>query len=505
MDVDLPERHLLLDVHSHHHHPGHPEEDDVEARDQHGPRVVAPDQVVPGRPVERRERPEPGREPGVEHVLVLRERHRLAERLLGRRRRLRLRFGDEHRAVGTVPRGNAVAPPELARDAPGLDVPHPFEVGVGPVRRDEAGRPLLDRPDRRARQRLRVDEPLVGEPRLDHRLRAVAEGDRVHDLLLPLEQAGGLQVGHHALAGLEAVEIPVGRRHVGVQRAVRVQDVDRYLVVPPTHLEVVEVVGRRDLDRARPLLRIDVGVRDDRDHPVGERQPDVAPHEVRGPRILRVHGDAGVPQHGLRAGGRHRDVAVTVHERIADVPEAALDLAGVDLEVRDRGAELRIPVHQPLVAVDQSIPVQAYEHPPDRRREALVQREALARPVRGRPEAAQLAVDRPARLPLPRPDPLDEGLAAERLPVRAALVRQLPLHHHLGGDPGMVGPRLPQHVAAAHAPVPAEDVLQRHVERVPDVEAPGDVGGRHHHDERILGGRRVAGERARVLPGLVDA
>ena len=41
MDVDVAERDLLLEVQAHHHHPGDPEENDVEAGDQNAGRIVA--------------------------------------------------------------------------------------------------------------------------------------------------------------------------------------------------------------------------------------------------------------------------------------------------------------------------------------------------------------------------------------------------------------------------------------------------------------------------------
>ena len=75
MDVDGVERHLVHEVHAHHHHAGDPEEDDVEAGDQHVGRVVALQLRRLVRPAQRRERPERGGEPGVEHVLVARQRH----------------------------------------------------------------------------------------------------------------------------------------------------------------------------------------------------------------------------------------------------------------------------------------------------------------------------------------------------------------------------------------------------------------------------------------------
>ena len=55
---------------------------------------------------------------------------RVADRLL-------FGLGDEHLAVRPVPGRNLMAPPELARDAPGLDVLHPLEIGLFPVLRHE--------------------------------------------------------------------------------------------------------------------------------------------------------------------------------------------------------------------------------------------------------------------------------------------------------------------------------------------------------------------------------
>ena len=71
----------------------------------------------------------------------------------------------------------------------------------------------------------------------------------------------------------------------------------------------------------------------------------------------------------------------------------------------------------------------------------------------------------------------------------------------------MIGAGLPEHVAAAHALEPAQDVLQRVVEGMAHVQGAGDVGRRN--DDRV--GRRVAtlrpagAERARLLPRRIDA
>ena len=76
VDVDGVERHFLHEVQPHHHHAGDPEEDDVEAGDEHIRLVMALQLRRLLRPAQRRERPERGGEPGVEHVLVARQASR---------------------------------------------------------------------------------------------------------------------------------------------------------------------------------------------------------------------------------------------------------------------------------------------------------------------------------------------------------------------------------------------------------------------------------------------
>ena len=79
---------------------------------------------------------------------------------------------------------------------------------------------------------------------------------------------------------------------------------------------------------------------------------------------------------------------------------------------------------------------------------------------------------------------LDEFVAAD-VGALVLLLVELALDHHLGGDPGMVGADHPQRILALHPRVADQDVLQRVVERMADVEAAGDVGRRHDDRERL--------------------
>src|ERR1700756_5279540 len=109
-----------------------------------------------------------------------------------------------------MPRRNAVAPPQLARDAPVMDVAHPLEIGATVVLRDELDLPLLDHFNRPVGQRLDLYEPLRREPRLDDAATALAlrQGDDI--ILGAHEEAAALQILEHTLPSLEAVQSLVG-------------------------------------------------------------------------------------------------------------------------------------------------------------------------------------------------------------------------------------------------------------------------------------------------------
>ena len=137
--------------------------------------------------------------------------------------------------------------------------------------------------------------------------------------------------------------------------------------------------------------------------------------------VVGMHGDGGVAEHGLGPRGGDDDVGRCIvgiegaaFERIAQMPEMALHLDLLDFEVGDGGEQLRVPIDEALVLVDEPGAVELDEHLAHGAGQPLVHGEALARPVAGGAEALQLIDDQPAGLLLPLPDALDELLAAER-------------------------------------------------------------------------------------------
>ncbi len=291
------------------------------------------------------------------------------------------------------------------------------------------------------------------------------------------------------------------------------QDVDHGQAVALAHLEVVEVVRRGDLHRARALLGIRILVGDDRNAAADDGQDHVLADEMLVALIVRVNGDRGVAEHGLGPrggdddeGGRVFGIEGRALDGIAQMPEVPLGLDLLDFQIGNRGQELRVPIDEALVLVDEAGAMKLDEHFADGLRQPLVHGEAEPRPVAGGTEALELADDGVAGLFLPLPDALDELLTAERAAVRLLALHQLALDHHLRGDAGMVGAGLPQHVAAAHALEADQHVLQRVVQRVPHMERAGDVGRRDDDGEglRPLAVAAVGSKGARVFPGAID-
>ena len=181
----------------------------------------------------------------------------------------------------------------------------------------------------------------------------------------------------------------------------------------------------------------------------------------------------------------------------------ALHLDLLHLEVGDGGQELGVPVDEALVLVDEALLVKLHEDLEDRLRQALIHGEALARPVAGSPQPAQLARNRAAGFLLPRPHPLQERLAPHGAAVGLVLLCQKPLNHHLRGNAGMVGARLPQDIAPPHALEAAQDILDGVVEGVAHVQRTRHVGWRDHDGEGLCVRAAAGLEGTGFLPFIV--
>ncbi len=255
-----------------------------------------------------------------------------------------------------------MAPPQLAADAPGLDVLQPVEIDPGPVLGHELGLALLHRLDGFGRQGAHVEIPLLGQPRLKlHRLGLFVMRHGVDDGFDLIQQSQRLEIGDDHFPRHEAVEAAIFLRRVVVDLGILGQDVDHRQIVALADLEVVEIVRRGDLHRAGALFRIGMFVADDRDQAAHQRQTDLFADQMLQLFVFGMHRHRGIAQHGLGPCRGHGDELVTALDRIFQIPEMALDLDAFDFEIGNRGFQLGVPIDQPLVFIDQLLVIEPHE------------------------------------------------------------------------------------------------------------------------------------------------
>ena len=405
-------------------------------------------------------------------------------------------------AVVAVPRRDLVAPPELAGDAPVVDILHPVIIGLAEALGHELDAPVAHGLDGGLGQRLHLDEPLRARHRLDRRTAAVARADIMIIRLGLDEVALLLEIGQNGLARLVAVEAVV---LAAVDDAgVLVEDEDLLEIMAQADLVVVRVVAGRHLDAAGAEIELDVIVGHDGQLTAHERQDRRLADEVLVALVRRVDRDTGVAKHGLRPGGGDGEVIITVLEWVADIPERAGHILIFDLSVGQGRAAVRTPVDDAVAFVDQALFIQLAERLTHGLRAAIVHGEAAAVPVAGHAERLLLLDDAVAVLLFPRPDALEEFLAAEIVAGQALFLAQHLLDLDLRGDAGVIRARHPQGGIALHALIAREDVLQRRIERVAHVQLAGDVRGRHDDGKRLFVRIGFAGKIAAAHPHVIN-
>ena len=374
------------------------------------------------------------------------------------RDRVSLVFADEDVARFVVPGRNLVTPPELAADAPVLDVFQPLVIGGRPVLGDETDLAIAHRGQCRFGDGLatagtglavdahvtgQVEEPLVGQHRLDHRVGTLADRHLQLVLLRFDEKSQCFEVGEDLLARGKAIQAAIGRGCIVDDLCIEGEDDDGQELVSRADLRVIEIMRRRDLHATGAELAFDIGVGDDRNLAIGQRQFQRLANQMPKTLVVRMHGHGDVAKHGFRARGGDHQAFAAIAGRVADRPQAAVLLLAVDLEIGHRRHQHRIPVDQATTAIEQAVAIPGDEHAAHGSGQPLVHGEAFTRPVDRGADPTHLVADRRAGFLLPFPDPLDELFTAE-IVARLAGGGELVFDDLLRGDAGVVGSALPQ-------------------------------------------------------------
>ncbi len=118
MDIDILERYISHETGAHHHHTCHPEEENIKAGDQGTGGIESFEKLGIFGPSHGRKWPQGTAEPGIQHITLLDNVTGIAQAALFR---IHL-FNHNLIALGTFPYRNPVSPPDLAGDAPVLNI-----------------------------------------------------------------------------------------------------------------------------------------------------------------------------------------------------------------------------------------------------------------------------------------------------------------------------------------------------------------------------------------------
>ena len=488
-EKDVLERHLTGELQAGHDHARHPKKDDIRPRHQ----IVGRIKFLPRRLVHRGERPEPRTEPGIEHVVVLPPVVRIGRGI----------DPDVHdrRIIFPIPDRNTVPPPQLAADAPILDVRHPVLVNFRPAPGHKPD-PARDHRIQGGRHLRIPQKPLLAQPRLDRHVSPLAKADIVVVIFHPHQQPHLLELLHRQVTRGKAFHPGELRTGQLVQRAIRVHHVDDRQMVTQPDLKIRPVVRRSDFQHTGAEGHVNVRVGHDGDLGPRERTHRMLADQARVARIVRVDRHRRVPHQSLRTRrGDFEKRPGFFRHFVAHHVELALGGLHDDFLVAQRRLRSRAPVDHPLAAVDEPPGMQLDENFLHLAGIVAVHGEALARPIARATEALQLLDDDPPVLLFPRPHPFEKRLAAEITPRLALFFAQLAFNHRLRGDPRVVRPRQPQDLVACLARPTRQNVLQSIVQDMPEGEHAGHVRRGNDNGKTRLG-RGGIGREATLLDPL---
>ena len=258
--------------------------------------------------------------------------------------------------------GDTVTPPKLTRNAPVADILHPVEVAVFKALRDKSKLTALYNVDSGLRKLLHRNEPLIGGSRLNGCAAALAAAYVVLVRLDFNEQPLRVEVGNHRLSCLVSVHTRVLSADVLADSCIVVHHMDNGQVVALAYFKVVGVVRGGNLNAARAEFHINVIVRNNGDFSVGQRKLQHFADDILVALVGRVYRNGGVAEQCFGAGRCDFEVAASVRKRVVDVPEEAVLLLVLALDVGNRGLAVRAPVDNALAVVNQPLVVEVHKH-----------------------------------------------------------------------------------------------------------------------------------------------
>ena len=266
--------------------------------------------------------------------------------------------------VRPIPHRNAVSPPQLAADAPILNVFHPVKIGFVEAFRHDFGATFAHSGDGGRGQRLGFDKPLSADQRLDNRVAAFATPD-LHQMRLGFRQIARVrQIGHHLFPRREAIQTSI-LPAFGADMTVGGQHIDHRQIMAQANFVIVRIVAGRDFERTRAKFAFHIRIGNNRNAPPQRGQNHRLPNQFGVAFVIGMHRDCRICQHsfGARRGNRNRAITVgdppigvvfVAGNFVANVPQIALFgfVAIHHFQIRNRRLTARTPIDQARATIN---------------------------------------------------------------------------------------------------------------------------------------------------------
>jgi len=242
-----------------------------------------------------------------------------------------------------------------------------------------------------------------------------------------------------------------------------------------TNIPVVWVVRGGHLQESRGKLGLgitlgaghdDILIFDNRNAATNNGQRDIPAPKRLCTRIVWVDRDRCVAKHGLWTRGRNRNMTIAILEWVLQVPHMPCDFFHLNFVVGQGGQRHRVPIHQPLAAIDEPVFKEFEEGMPHGCGAHWVHGEPRPCPIATGTKFTKLTEDDCLILVFPLLGQRDKLVAGHVRTPSTRLLKPL-LNDRLRSDASMVSPRQPKCCCASHAVVSNENVLQRPIERMP--------------------------------------
>ena len=263
--------------------------------------------------------------------------------------------GDVVGGVVEVEHGDGNAPGDLAGDVPIFEtfevVDEDFLFALG-VEFDFAG---FEMGNGGFSKFLRIDKPLLAEHGFDDGATLVAVGDSVGDFLFATKEAFFLKIGQNFFAtffGSEAGVIWAANRE---HTSVGADDGEFFEVVTFADFEVVVIMGGSNLDGAGAVFHLGVFVGDDGYFPFGKGELDFFVDNCGVASILWINCDGHITKESFGTSGGDDNFAIALDVGVGDVPESALFVFVLNLDVGEGGLMLRTEVDKFFTSVNHAV------------------------------------------------------------------------------------------------------------------------------------------------------